>query len=365
MTLQSKIVAAILVLSLCAFVWHRWHSDVYGRAHSLYEAGRYAESLALLETAVFMVDGIDTVFVRIDRIAEKPPIFELLGHMYEYGKGTEIDLDHARHLYVGALNDQPYKIFPTDAETQARTYVGYSNSPQAALGACRLSHSFESAFRFCRIFEHPVNVMALDNPDELRFALDKYQSFFDEADSDTRLYRAAISGRFREAQIAIANGANVDYLHKDDDIWDVHNPLGIMFQTSGGTHVTPLWAAAARLDVPMMELLLDSGADPNLRPTGVKTSLIGRSWASLGMNLWWNDDRDFAEVTGRVSSIVWLLHRHQYEIDDSDYESIARRSGRKDSSLFQAHDERLDRAAKIVLQQIEQLATPWPIVWES
>ena len=351
---KSFLVVMVLSVIVSILLWHRWSSNVYGRAVSLYDDGRYADTIELLESVVRTPDDIWFI-VDKDHYAERKPVLELLGHMYEYGEGTNVDIDRAFHLYVGALNDGFYQLFPKDPDTGLNRYVGYSDSPRAALAACRLIETFKQALRYCKPFEHPVNAEALGDPGDLKFALDRFRSFLEVSDPNIRLVRASVSGQIDDAIAAIDDGADVDFEYPDYNIRDGHNRLGLMFQHSGGSHTTPLWAAIIRLDLETTELLLQRGADPNLRPAGVDQSLFSRAWLSARLSLWMNGEVIFEEVVSRIRSILRLLHEHDYDITDEDIPAINQRSGHKDISSFQQHDDLLDRLAGSILSAIEEM----------
>ncbi len=360
-TRRTKSFLVIMVLSILVSVllWHRSanDNDVYGRAVRLYDDKRYVDTIELLESVVRTPEGMLYVFVDKEHYAEKKPILELLGHMYEYGEGTNVDIDRAFRLYVGALNDQPSELFPRDPDTGLERYVGYSDSPRAALAACRLIETFKQALRYCKPFEHPVNAEALGDSDDLKFALDKFRSFLEVSDPNIRLARAAVSGWIDVAIAAIDDGADVDFEYPGENIRDFHNRLRIIFQHAGerGSHITPLWSAITRLHLEMTELLLERGADSNLKPAGVEQSLFSRAWLSAQMSLWMSKGVYFEEVLSRISSILRLLHEHGYDITDEDIAAINRRSGSKDNSAFQQADDRLDRLARPILSAIKEM----------
>jgi hypothetical protein len=109
------------------------------------------------------------------------------------------------------------------------------------------------------------------------------------------------------------------------------------------------------LDLEMTELLLERGADSNLKPAGVEQSLFSRAWLSAQMSLWMSKGVYFEEVLSRISSILRLLHEHGYDITDEDIAAINRRSGSKDNSAFQQADDRLDRLARPILSAIKEM----------
>lgn len=90
---------------------------------------------------------------------------------------------------------------------------------------------------------------------------EKYENYFRDPSPDARLIRAVIAMEYEKAKASIKDGANVNRVHSGEDI-------GLAFPA------IPIDQAASNLDLSMVHLLLDAGANLNTQRKPSEPSLL-------------------------------------------------------------------------------------------
>jgi hypothetical protein len=275
-TVTQLVVVALLVGSSGVMAASaRDYDSVYRDAARDYKRGRYAEAVEKIESIVSRRDSGQVFVVTWNNGSNRPKdwrkAFELLGSMYEEGKGTSRDEDRAWRLYESATGHGMESLWRTDRETGKNVYIGYSSAPQAALGLCRLSTTFGRVQIYCKAFERPENVAALGDPDAAGKAVQKYRDYLNTSDPNLLLVRALLVGDGSLVATALEQGADPNFQaplsEKDDSVGD------------SSKRITPLWIAAHSFGSPFVQQLLAAGADPNLVPRGQGSrSLLEDVW---------------------------------------------------------------------------------------
>ncbi len=272
---QLAVVALLVGPSSAMAASARDYDSVYRDAARDYKRGRYADAVERIESIVTRRDGGQVFVVTWNNGSNRPKdwrkAFELLGSMYEEGKGTSRDLDRAWRLYDSATGHGMESLWRTDRDTGQNVYVGYSSAPQAALGLCRLSTTFGRVRTYCKAFERPENVAALGDADAAGKAAQKYRDYLNTADPNLLLVRALLVGDASLVARALEQGADPNFQaplsERDDSVGDA------------SAQITPLWIAAHSFGSPFVQQLLTAGADPNLVPRGQGSrSLLEDVW---------------------------------------------------------------------------------------
>ncbi len=357
--LRRQLAQILVVILSVTLVTIYWVGDRYDRALRHYQSGRYAEAIALIESFARVVDVMDEARPIYDPPPEWRQGFVILGQMYEFGWGTEVDQERALKLYLGAIDvaghgvPRSRSLFVRHPETNDREYVGYERAPQAALGACRLTGTFPDAVKYCKGFEYPINTEALNDTEGALFAVKKYRSFFNVPDPDVRLSRAAVTGDANAVRKALQLGANINSEFPDPQISDPHNFLPDWDSWGSYDPSNPLWAAAVRYHAETVALLLASGADPNLKPSANERSLLARIVGNAHKIIWMNDKLT-DDVSSQVGKILTLLLDHGYEVTEQDLSTINwRQSGPDEISV--EHNARLQILAEHCLRILNGL----------
>ncbi len=354
---RRQLVQILVVILSVALVTIYWVGDRYDRALRHYQSGRYAEAIALIESFARVVDFIEEAMPNSDSPPEWREGFVILGQMYEFGWGTEVDQERALKLYRGAIDiadhgvSRSRSLFVRHPETNLREYVGYERAPQAALGACRLTGTFADAVKYCKGFEYPINTEALNDTEGAQFAVKKYRSFLNVPDPDVRLLRAAVTGDVNAVRKAIQLGANVNSEFPDPQISDPH--IFLPDWGSWGHHdpSSPLWAAAVRYHAETVALLLANGADPNLKPSANERSLLARIVGNAHTIIWMNQGLT-DDVSSQVGEILTLLLDHGYEVTERDLSTINWRHSPTNQTSVE-HNARLQILAEHCLRIID------------
>ncbi|MBP2226911.1 hypothetical protein J2847_000178 [Azospirillum agricola] len=164
---------------------------------------------------------------------------------------------------------------------------------------------------------------------------EKYESFFKDPDPNKRLIRAVIAEEYEKAETAIKDGADVNRVHPGNGIGLTDPAL-------------PIDQAAKNLDIDMVQLLLRSGADPNVKQEPPRPSLLVANIVFQMATVMPDKDLNRKRKEEGLRILEAVLNAG-YTVDASDLETVEDLGQRAWSPIHELNDTYLPKARRIVL----------------